>query len=227
MMARSVERDKSRGEEIKSHCGAQDAPEIPDDAEREETAGDRDGDKDAGDFGVGGFQGEIDSAANQVLMFKDRGWDFVHGARSLATSAMAGTLFVALEFFDPEGSRPERVAVVFSGYFSGVLVFAGLHRWEHARHRASLPVDRMGGSRMGLIVLAIVFATAGGNGTAGLAVWVAFSSLILGCMADGAWIALVAKRRGIGLWWAWWGLIRGEREARRQCWKALFGGSGR
>ncbi len=160
---------------------------------------------------------------DEVPAVRDCGWDFVHGARSLAMSAMAGALFVVLEFFDPAGSRPERVAVVFGGYFCGVLVFAGLHRWEHARHRASLPVDRMGGSRMGLIVLAIVFATAGGDGTAGLAVWVAFSALVLGCIADGAWIALVAERRGIGLWRAWWELIRGEREARRQCWEALFG----
>ena len=115
----------------------------------------------------------------------------------------------------------------FGVYFAGVWLFSSLERRDYRKQRAELPWDRTGGGRLGLVFLAVVLCTAGGDGTSGLAGWTAFAALVLGSASDGAWIALVAERRGLGPFGAWKEIASGERAARRQCWVSLFGEDGR
>lgn len=89
-----------------------------------------------------------------------------------------------------------------------------------------LPPDRFGSARLALISAAIVLGTVGREDGGNLAGWLAFSAFALGGWSDGAWLAIAAERRGTGLWRAWRETAAGERDARRQCWIALFGRDG-
>ena len=150
-------------------------------------------------------------------------WAVLHGGASLKVSAFAGIVLLGADLVEPQVMETWQVIGAFGMYVAGVLLFFALERGDYRKQRAELPWDRTGGGRLGLVVLAVVFCTAGGDGTAGLAGWIAFAALALGGASDGAWIALVAARRGLGPFRACKAIASGERAARRQCWIALFG----
>ena len=226
-MVRSMKRLEGGDEQAKRDRGAQEAGHIPEDADPAKAGSACDGEKKPEDFVAECSDGNFEDALQKGPVLKGDRWEFVHGARSLAVTAMAGTVFVVLDFFDRAGPEPKRIAGIFGVYFCGVLLFVLLERWDYSKRRASMPVDRFGGGRTGLVLMAIVFETAGSDAAAGLGIWIACSAVFLGCWSDGAWIALTARRGGVSLWRAWWMMIKGGREARRQCWRALFGEGGR
>jgi len=155
------------------------------------------------------------------------GWQFLHGGQSLTISGFAAIVVVAVDVVDPGHMSLWAVFGSVGVYVAGVVLFFAIERRRYRKRRARFPVDVSGGGRLGLTVAAMVLCFAGGDQISGLAGWIAYSALLLGSCSDGAWIALVAERRNTGLWRAWWTLARSEREAQAQCWRALFGESGR
>lgn len=153
-------------------------------------------------------------------------WEVRHGSGSLNLTGLALIFLVGADLVHPDGSNAGRVFGGIGLYLAGVSVAFALERREHRKQRALLPVDRSGGGRLGLVLTAIVLGTVGDEEFKGLAVWVAFSAVMLGSWADGGWLAIAAGRRGIGPLRAWMVLARGERDARKHLWAALFGRGG-
>ncbi|MDE0408770.1 MAG: hypothetical protein OXN81_13015 [Alphaproteobacteria bacterium] len=203
--------DGGRSKEEESNSGAA----VPMTVER---TGDRPGDFTA-NGGAGGAEG--------LPAFEDDRRHFMHGRRSLAVSAFAGIVLLAADFVEPGVMRSWQVIGGIGAYVAGLWLFFAMERRDYRKRRAAPTPDRFGGGRMALCFVAVVFFTAGGEETTGLAGWIAFAALVLGSMSDGAWVALVAECRGVGFWRAWVQLITGERVARRQYWTALFGEDGR
>ena len=111
----------------------------------------------------------------------------------------------------------------------GLTLFLGVLslRWLFRREEAVLPPDRYGGGRHALVLAALAMFTLGDADDARTAGWVAMGAVGAGGMADGAWIAIVGKRNGLGFWRAWRELLFREKEARKWCWQSLFGEGGR
>ncbi len=190
-----------------------------------EAGSDKERGNEPGDFAGRGVPCEIEES--ELLSDGASGirWEFLHGGRSLMLSCLAGIVLIGADLVDPDGSNPGRVFGGVGAYLAMLLLIFVLERRNHRKRKALLPADRFGGGRFALIFAAIVLASVGREGGGNLAGWLAFSALLLGGWSDGGWIAIAAERRGVGLWRAWRDLIAGEREARRQCWVALFGES--
>ena len=171
----------------------------------------------------GGRPHDFEKSASVGFHLDDIRWEVLHGSGSLKVSAFAGIILLGAGLFEPGAMRPWQVIGILGAYVAGLWLFFAMERRDYRKRKAVLSPDRFGGGRMSLCLMAIVFCTAGGEETAGLAGWIAFAALVLGSMSDGAWIALAAERRGLGFWRAWRELITGERAARRECWTALFG----
>ena len=141
-------------------------------------------------------------------------------------SAFAAIVLLVADLVEPGHVQPWQVLGGLGGYVAGVPLFFALERRIHRKRRAMPVPDRTGGGRFALAVMAAFFCLAGGEATDGLAGWIALSALVLGSMADGGWLALVASRRGVGLWGAMQAL-QGSRPGRRaeqeRYWAALFG----
>lgn len=150
-------------------------------------------------------------------------WQFGQGSRSLGISGLALGVVLAADFVEPGHMKSWQVSSSLPMYFAGVLCFFRIERQNHRKGRASLPLDVSGGGRFSLITAALVLCFSAGPAADGLAGWLAFAALLVGSASDGAWIALVATRRGMGFWRAWYELCRREREAGKRCWAALFG----
>ncbi len=159
--------------------------------------------------------------------FDGFGRETLHCSHSLLASAFAAIVLSGACLVDPGQVRPWQVAGGLVCYAAGVPLFFALERRVHRNGRAMPILDRTGGGRFALAVMALVFCLAGEAATAGLAGWVALSALALGCAADGAWVALVAGRRGIGLWTVLRELASGERAAQQRYRLFLFGRDGR
>lgn len=184
-------------------------------------------DEEAQDFVEGKGPGDFEKRAGLGFEIGDFEWDVLHGGFSLRVSALAGIVLLGANLVEPEAMQAWKVLGGFGVYAAGVLLFFSLERRDYRKQRVELPWDRACGGRLGLVFLALVFCTAGGEETAGLAGWIAFSALVLGGASDGAWIALAGERRGFGFWRAWRELVMRERSAQGQCWIALFGENGR
>lgn len=177
----------------------------------------------AEDFVEGKGPGAVQKRAGPGFEVDDFRWDVLHGGVSLRVSAFAGIVLLGANLVEPGVMQTWQVLGGFGVYVGGVLLFFALECRDYRNQRAELPWDRTGGGRLGLVFLAIVFCAAGGERTAGLAGWTAFAALVLGSASDGAWVALVAGRRGLGPFGAWKEIASAEKAARRQCWTALFG----
>lgn len=180
-----------------------------------------------GDFIAEEAEEEVGGGSGKLPVPQHAWWNFVHGGRSLAVSAFAGAVLLGAVLVEPGAMRPWQAIGSFGVYAVGLLLFFALERRDYRKRRAVPSPDRFGGGRLSLCFMAIVFCAAGGEETAGLSGWIAFAALVLGSMSDGAWIALVAERRGVGFRRAWQALLTGERAAQRQYWTALFGEDGR
>ena len=153
----------------------------------------------------------------------EAGWEFFHGARSLAVSAVAASVALGILVFDDAGIDWKWVLAVPGFYFFGVVSGWAGDRWLFRRGQALLPADRYGGGRTIASASAFVFWISGEPAGASLAVWLAVSGVVVGSWADGSWIAIVGKRNGLGFWRAWRELLFREKEARKWCWQSLFG----
>ena len=150
-------------------------------------------------------------------------WQFGQGAQSLKISALAAIVFLTLDLFQPGHMKAWQVMSSVPLYIAGVLLSFSVHRHEHRKGRAHLPVDISAGGRLALIAVALGLSTAAGPPHDGLAGWIALSALVLGSASDGAWIALVAARRRTCFWRAWLELLKRDREAQRRYRAALIG----
>ncbi|MDE0175405.1 MAG: hypothetical protein OYH76_01210 [Defluviicoccus sp.] len=150
-------------------------------------------------------------------------WQLGQGSRSLGISGLALGVVLAADLIHPGHMKPWQVSGSLRMYCAGVLCFFRIERQNHRKGRASLPLDVSGGGRFTLVTAALVFCFSADPAAEGFAGWLAFAALLVGGASDGAWIALVATRRGVGFWRAWYQLCRREREAGKHCWAALFG----
>lgn len=150
-------------------------------------------------------------------------WQFGQAADSLATSALAVLVILVVNLIQPGHTKPSQVFGSVPLYVAGVAIFFRIERRGHRRRRARLPLDMSGGGRFALLLAALALCYVGDVDTHGHAGWLAYAALILGSMSDGAWIALVASRRRIGFWRAWYEVARRHRAAQSHCWAALIG----
>lgn len=172
-------------------------------------------------------EGKNEDGAERIELSEDFGRESLHGGYSLLVSAAAAMVMVGANLVELEHMQPWQVFGGLVGYFVGVLAYFTLDRRQYRRRRARPVPDRTGGGRQALTIAAVAFCLAGSEATAGLAGWIALSALALGAAADGAWLALVAERRGIGLWGALRELGTGGRSTQERYWAALFRKGGR
>ena len=228
-LARIGRRRPARSEELDNPVEEQDhaeeAPNVFHSAYPGQTGGGSESSDNREDFVAHAIHGQVAGKMMGGDVVEGVRWEVFHGARSLVVSALAGIVLVGADLVDPDGSNPGRVFGGVGAYLAMVLLIFILERRNHRRRQALLPADRFGGGRFALILAAIVLASVGGADGGNLGGWLAFSAVTLGGWSDGGWIAIAAERRGVGLWRAWRDLMAGEREARRQCWVALFGES--
>ena len=216
---RSGRLDESPDEEGGAESGAC-KPKRP----HEAGAGpDSDSCEDAEDFVAKNARGEIVIGMGGGVRLEGVAWDVLHGSRSLTVSALAGIVMLAADLVDAGHMSWWQLLGILPVYPAALALFFFLERRDHRRGTASLPPDAFGGGRHALVFVAIVFFCVGDSGMSGLAGWIAYAALLLGSWSDGAWIALVAGRRRVGFWRAVYMLAAGEKEARRECWAALFG----
>ncbi len=166
-------------------------------------------------------QGDAEKGTEHAGVFEDFGFETMHGGYSLVLSAIAAMVLAVVNLVEPGHMQLEHVFGGLLGYFIGVLACFALDRRLHRRKRAIPALDPFGTGRQALIVVAIVFCVLGGE--AGLAGWIALSALVLGSMADGAWLSLVAVRHGVGLWGALRALQASAPTSQERHWAALFG----
>ncbi|MCY4318483.1 MAG: hypothetical protein OXE76_04680 [Alphaproteobacteria bacterium] len=159
--------------------------------------------------------------------FEEFGWEPLHCSHSLFVSACAAIMLLIADLAEPEHMRPWQVLGGLGCYIAGVVLFFALERRIHRRKRAHPVPDRTGGGRYALVFMAAAFCFNSGGATEGLAGWIAMSALALGCAADGAWLALVAGRRGVGFFVAFRDVSCGERAEQERYWTARFGRDGR
>ena len=81
-----------------------------------------------------------------------------------------------------------------------------------------------GDARLALVFVVIVLCCFGVDGAPELAGLIAAAALLLGSWSDGAWIALVAERHGLGFWRALRELVERAKQAQGWCWASLFRG---
>ncbi len=218
----------SRAEHMEGNCSADERVEGPGNAQRVTgAASDRNGHKPSNDVVAGGVGGNIAGRAKEVSVLGDNWRDFIHGGRSLAASAVAGFVLVALDFFDPSGPNEERVLGAFAAYFCGLWAAVAADRWLYRRKLALPPPDRFGDGRFALVMASAVLWLSGVEAGTLLAPWLAVAAVVIGSWADGSWIFRVSSRRGVGFWRAWRELLTRDRMARKQYWTALFGEDGR
>ena len=86
-------------------------------------------------------------------------------------------------------------------------------------------MQRLEAVRFGLSAVALAFLWSGDPAAAGLAVWIAAAALAIGGLEDGGWIAVVSLRREVPPWRAVGIVFRESRDAWRQGWRALYGGT--
>ena len=175
----------------------------------------------------GSGKGQNEDGALRGHEFEVVGWETLHCCQSLFVSAFAAIMLVIADLAEPGPMEPWQVLGGLGGYFTGVLLFFALERRVHRKRRAMPVADRTGGGRFALVFMAAAFCFAGGEAMAGLAGWISMSALALGCAADGAWLALVAGRRRVGLWGALRALQASAPTAQERYWAALFGREGR
>lgn len=217
-----------RDKYVHGRCHADASVEGPVDAQDVTgAASGRKGDYPADDFVARRACGDVAGGAQRFSVFEDARWDFVHGGRSLAVSAMAAFVLVVLDGFDPSGPDPERVLGTLAGYVCGLWTTVAADRWLYARRQAVPPPDRFGDGRKALLMAAVVLWLSGTEAGEALAPWLAVAAVLIGSFADGSWIFVASMRSGIGFRRALRELVTGERSARRQCWIAMFGESGR
>ena len=166
-------------------------------------------------------QSDCKDGAEHSDVIHDFGFETMHGGYSLVLSAIAAMVLAVVNLVEPGHMQLEHVFGGLLGYFIGVLACFALDRRLHRRKRAIPVLDPFGTGRQALMVVAIVFCVLGSE--AGLAGWIALSALVLGSMADGAWLSLVAGRRGVGLWGALRALQASVPTAQQRHWAALFG----
>ncbi len=183
--------------------------------------------KESGEAEEGPDQGDTENGAKHGEFIGDFGWETMHGGHSLVLSAIAAIVLVGANLVEPEHMQAWQVLGGLAGYFIGVPVCFALDRRLHRKRRAVPVPDRSGGGRQALILMAVAFCLLGGEETAGLAGWTAFSALVLGGLTDGAWLSLVAGQRGVGLWGALRALQASAPTAQERYWTALFGRDGR
>ena len=211
--------DYGKDEDGQGYC----AVEVPDSDDNYEAdcAGKREENSEgnvASDAGV-----EEKNVGKEGGISREIGWEFFHGVRSLAASAMAVGVAIAIDIFNGAGVDWKWVLAVPGIYFVAVVSTWTGDRWLFRRGQALLPPDRYGGGRTVVTAAAMVFYLSGEPAGAALAGWAAVSAVLVGGVADGSWIAIVGKRNGLGFWRAWRELLFREKEARKWCWQSLFG----
>ncbi len=172
-------------------------------------------------------QGDAEKGTEHAGVFEDFGFETIHGGYSLVLSAIAAMVLAVVNLVEPGHMQLEHVFGGLLGYFVGVPVCFALDRRLHRRKRAIPVPDPFGTGRLALTVMAAVFCVLGSEEASRLAGWIAFSALVLGGLADGAWLSLVAGRRGVGLWGALRVLQASVPTAQQRHWAALFGRDGR
>ncbi len=168
-------------------------------------------------------QSDCKDGAEHSDVIQDFGFETMHGGYSLVLSAIAAMVLAVVNLVEPGHMHLEHVFGGLLGYFVGVPVCFALDRRLHRRKRAIPVPDPFGTGRLALTVMAAVFCVLGSEEASRLAGWIAFSALVLGGLADGAWLSLVAGRRGVGLWGALRGLQASVPTAQQRHWAALFG----
>ena len=200
----------------------------------------RDGDKDAprglsgrcdgakrkdDDLVPGETRGDFPGGVPEDQVFAGGDWELVHGGRSLAVSATAGIFLVVVDISEPSGPGAAWVLAALGGYFCALLGTATAERRLFREKEAEPPADGRAGGRMALLMAGLVFWISGEELGARLASWLLMAAVLLGGLSDGAWVALVSARRGVGLWRVWRALLSQGREGRRLYWLLLFGGN--
>ncbi len=199
------------------------APESPEPSDPGPSRRDEERDQAPDRLLTGSAGGELDDRGEPILVSDNLWWQFGQGAQSLKISALAATVVLAVDLFQPGHMKSWQIFGLVPLYIAGVLLSYSVQRRQHRKRRAHLPVDISAGGRLALICAALVLSTAAGPTTDGLAPRLAFAALILGSTADGAWIALVAAQRRLGFWRALLELTRRDRHAQRHLWTALIG----
>lgn len=156
-------------------------------------------------------------------VLKSLWWQFGQSPESLAISAIAFSVLVAVDLIQPGHMELWQILGGIPLYMAGVLICFRIERWGHRRRRARLPVDMSGGGRFALLLAALALCYVGDVDTHGHAGWLAYAAIVLGSMSDGAWTALVATRQRTGFWRAFHELARNGRDAQRRSWDALVG----
>lgn len=168
-------------------------------------------------------KGKNEDGALAAHVFEEFGRESLHCSHSLFVSASAAIMLLIAGLVEPGHMRSWQVLGGLGCHAAGVLLFFVLERRAHRKRRAMPIPDRTGGGRFALVFMAAAFCLGGSEATTGLAGWIAMAALALGCAADGAWLALVAGRRGVGLFAALREVSFGERAAQQRYWAALFG----
>ena len=198
--------------------GAEDRTDVTQDNETQGTGGEE-------PVVEGGEVNRVQSDGLERLEKVARGdddrWDVFHGGRSFNATAIAAVVLIGIDILDGVGMYP--VWTVLASYCFGVLVLFWGDRRLFRRRQALLPPDRHGSGRLTLALAALIFWLCGDATAERLSGWLAVTAIVLGGIADGAWIAIVSARRKVGFWRAWRELIVRDGEARRYVWSILFG----
>ena len=149
--------------------------------------------------------------------------DLLHGGCSLFLScvALVGLAVSGLVY---------REHTSLGQVYGGMGVYLGLAalgyafaQWDFRKGRALLPVDGFGGGRVALLSVVLVLCCFRIEGMEALAGLVALAALMVGGLSDGAWVALVAARRGLGFFAALRQVFVRSEDAQKWFWRALFG----
>lgn len=155
----------------------------------------------------------------------DLRWHTALTAQSIRTSALALAVFAAADFLDLGHLKTWHVYTILPLYFVGLVMAYRIHRRQHRKQRALLPLDPSGNARYALVLAAFPLSWASANdpATDGIGPRLAIGALILGAVTDGAWLAILAIPRRQGIWRTCRELARREHEARQHCWDVLIG----
>lgn len=149
--------------------------------------------------------------------------DVVHSESSLVGSAGAlmGLSLSTMAF--PEHTGPAEIMAGLGAWLVLAVFAYAMERRGYRKGVAELSPDRFGSGRMALVFVVFGLCVFRIEGLEPLAGVVAVSAMALGGVADGAWIALMAERRGVGFFGAlreWW--VR-SKDTRKWRFRSLLG----
>ena len=152
-------------------------------------------------------------------------WHWISfGGGSLRVTAFSACVLLLASALAPGGFSTDGATLGAGMYF---VWLAGTF-WGKCRgcgRGFAVAMQRLEAVRFGLSAVALAFLWAGDPAAAGLAVWIAAAALAIGGLEDGDWIAVVSLRREVPPWRAVGIVFRESRDAWREGWRSLYGGT--